>query len=102
MLYLPLLAVAVALVAAVSSWATNPIGSAAPAQQGAAPATQLIQDTETTPAPPSDEGGRPEDCPERGGRGGGDGDGSSGSGSAAPQSSPDTAAPPTTQPEIEV
>ena len=48
MLYLPVLAVAVALVAAVSSWATNPIGSAAPAQQGAAPATQQIQDTETT------------------------------------------------------
>ena len=107
MLYLPVLAVAVALVAAVSSWAANPVGSTSPSQS-AAPATQQIQDTDTTPAAPSDDGARPDDCPEGGGHGGGrggghadrDGDGSSGS--AAPQSAPDTAAPPTTQPQTEV
>ena len=57
MLYLPVLAVAVALVAAVSSWAANPVGSASPSQS-AAPSTQQIQDTQTTPAAPSDEGAR--------------------------------------------
>lgn len=98
MLYLPVLAVGVALVAAVSSWAANPAGSSSPAQS-TAPATQQIQDSETTPAPPSGEG-RAEDCPKH--RGGGRGRGDGGPRGAAPQSAPQSASPPATQSDTEV
>lgn len=88
-LYLPVLAVGVALVAAVSSWASSP-ASTTPAQSSAPAAQEQvmpIQDTQTTPAEPDGDrrapGGR-EDCPEKDGAG--EGAGSGDSGSAAPQS----------------
>ena len=92
-LYLPLLAVGVALVAAVSSWASGPATSTP--SQTSTPAAQFdgapIQDKQTTPTPPQDSGpGGREDCPEKdGARSGGDS-----SSSTAPQSS--------TEPETEV
>ncbi len=92
LVYLPALALAVALVAAVSSWAASPATSTTPSQ-GTAPAAQEqslpIQDTQTTPTPRAEGRGRPggkEDCPERDGSGGA-------SGSAAPQSSAPQTAP---------
>ena len=67
-LYLPLLAVGVALVAAVSSWASGPSTGTTPSQSSA-PASQIenapIQNTQTTPAPPEDGRGGREDCPEK-------------------------------------
>lgn len=109
MLYLPVLAVAVALVAAVSSWAANPVAGASPAQSTAGAAEQ-IQDTQTTPAPRGDAGSRAEDCPEGGrrgggrghGRGDGRGDGDGSSGTAAPQPAPQTAAPEAAPPQTAV
>jgi hypothetical protein len=86
MWYLPALAVAVALVAAVSSWAASP--STTPSQ-GSAPAAQEqtlpVQDTQTTPAPPQRAPGGREDCPDKGGDGAG--------GTAAPQAGAPQAAP---------
>jgi hypothetical protein len=91
-LYLPLLAVGVALVAAVSSWASGPATSTP--SQTSTPAAQVdaapIQDTQTTPTPPQDDGPGGRDCPEKDGAGSG-GDSSS---STAPQSS--------TEPETDV
>jgi len=90
-MYLPVLAVGVALVAAVSSWASGPATATTPSQSPA-PAAQLdtapVQNTETTPAAPADRGGPGggpggrEDCPEKDGAGAGSGDDSSGA--AAP------------------
>ena len=62
LVYLPALALAVALVAAVSSWAASPATSTTPSQ-GTAPAAQEqslpIQDTQTTPTPRAEGRGGP-------------------------------------------
>lgn len=107
-LYLPVLAVGVALVAAVSSWAANPAAAPTPSQ-GTEPAAQgqlaPVQDTQTTPAPPQsddrdDRGGAREDCPD--GEGGGDGAGSGAGAGAGSGSSPQPDARATTDAGTEV